>query len=297
MTNFLHPKLGAYTLIKNEAHWVGYCVMAARHAVSQFVYFDGNSDDGTVELLEYLRDKKGINITLVKNKDPKDLKDDYVRLFNECLGRLDTMFAMFLHPDMIVTAGDWKPHDGPLAYTVKIDSYAADPQGPLLKITEGRTDRWKNIMKKALGLHYHGHYGAGNEDTYFREITGDEYRMHSDMSMYPYGVGESGLTLAHYSDVRPYARRYGRMIAVLKNQHPNMAEMNYHEYAKVHPRVSFAPHKIYPGFRFEEVPPAAIPAVFTQHAEEFASVLGKRVEDVCYLPLSRKAQETAAHVG
>ena len=287
-------KLGAYTLIKNEVPWIGYCVMAARHAVSEFVYYDGNSDDGTIEILEYLRDKKGVNIKLYKNKDPKNLQDDYVRMFNEALSQLRTMFAMFLHPDMIVTDGNWSPVDGPLAYTVKMDSYAGDPQGPLHRFAAGRTDRWKNIMKNSLGLHYHGHYGAANEDTYFREITGDEHEMHTEPKDYPYGVGDSGLRLAHYSDVRPYARRLGRMLSCLRNQHPGMPDINYQEYAKVHPRVTFEPHRTYPGFKFERT--GDVPEVFELHAEELADLLGKRVEDVCYLPLSAKAKE-AANVG
>src|SRR5882672_11612172 len=112
--------LGAYTIIRNEAAWVGFCVMAAKEVVSEFVFFDGNSNDGTVQLLEYIAKKYKIDIKITLDQDPKDLRDDYVKVFNDCLKQVKSDYAFFLHPDMIVVGNKGIPKKGPMAYYTKM---------------------------------------------------------------------------------------------------------------------------------------------------------------------------------
>ncbi len=276
--------LGAFCITKNEAHWIGFSVMSTKDFIKEYVYFDGNSTDGTVELLKYISDKYKINITVVEGQDPKDLQEDYVRVFNENIKALKSDYAVFLHPDMICTKRPDSLLNGPTSYSSIIKSFAGEPFDSLHEITEGRTDRWKNIMTNGLGLHYHGHYGAENEDMYFKDMTGSEHILFKNFASYPYEVKDSGTVFNHYSDVRPYSRRFGRMCSVLKNQYPGIKdELILKDMSKNHPRVSLQPNPMYGQFKFEKT--SFIPEVFYKYNDEFADVCGKKPEDFCYLPI------------
>lgn len=268
--------LGVFTLVKNEAHWIGFSVMSVKDIVDQFVYFDGNSDDGTVELLTHIKNKYNLNIEIHTDKDPVNLKEDYVRLFNECLSKVKTDHAWFLHPDMIMTQAPAPAsmNSNVLAYSVNVKSFAGDAGVRVLEIKEGRTDKWKSIMKNSMGLHYYGNYGVHNEDMYFRDITGDEYRISNDYSTYPYEVLDSGIVLNHYSDVRTKERREDRMVKILMHSDKSLSYEDALRLARTHPRVSFKNNEAWPRFEFEEVKDH--PSVFAQYAGEFASVLGRK---------------------
>ena len=273
--------LGVFMLVKNEANWLPYHLLSFKDVVSEWCFYDGNSTDGTLEILEYMKSKYGLNIRVFKDKDPKDLQDDYARLFDECLNQLTTEYALFAHPDMVLVGGS-KPDLSALAATVEMDHFGGDPGGPIFKFTEGRGRTWKIIMKRALGLHYFGHYGAQNEDMYFRDITGDSHILHNDLNLYPYEIEDSGLKIHHYSDVRPYRRRLGRMMSALKVQYPGSEESALKEMAVSHPRVCLSSSNPWPGFAFSEH--SDIPNIFTKHCDEFAQVLGKPLEEVLWLP-------------
>lgn len=274
--------LGVFTLIRNEVPWVGYSVLAAKDLVDEWVFYDGNSTDGTLELLAYLGTKYHLNIRVFRGRDPQDFQDDYVRLFNECLGQLSTDYAWFLHPDMVVTQAPKALPDGPLAYSVEMRSVAGDPGMPLQEFESGRASAWKTIHKRTLGLHYFGHYGANNEDLYFRDITGDNHVLYRNLVNYPYEVAPSGISLVHFSDVRPYRRRRDRMIRCLMTQNKGMDHGAAMELAREHPRVSLEGGvSMFGTFRFK--PFTDIPSVFS-HAQEFAEVLGKPVSEVCWVP-------------
>ena len=281
-------KVSAFTLIRNEAMWVGFHVLSMKDVVSEFVYYDGNSTDGTLEILDYLKKHYGINIKVFKGMDPKDLKDDYVRMFDECLKWCEGDYAAFLHPDMILVGSPnpnvWK--SGPFAFSVQMSSFGGEPGEWPQAIVTGRTDKWKNVMRNAYGLHYHGWYGAGNEDMYFRELTGDEHHLYQSMDSYPYDVVDSGMHLFHYSDVRPYSRRLNRMVTCLLNQHPGMDRAWAADAAKNHPRVHLQSGPS-PFGVFKFAPAPFVPGVFTKHAAEFASVVGKSVEDFCPIALQQ----------
>lgn len=236
--------IGTFTLIKNEIHWLKEHIENVAPHLDQMVFFDGNSTDGTLEML-YSAKEIWPHIKIVENKDPKDLKDDYVRLFNECMRTLATNWAFFLHPDMWIENPKRlrviRNHPG-VSMSTRMISYAGDPalNDDLYRIETGRADRWKNIYRLRepdLGAHYHGWYGAANEDVYFSKITGDFHHFHGiDFSAYPYEVADSGLRVHHFSDVRPYARRFGRMRKCLMNQgYPSTTATRY---AKIHPRVT-----------------------------------------------------------
>lgn len=282
--NEMSNRFSAFCITRNESQWIGFSIMSTKDFIEEYVYFDGNSTDGTVELLKYIRDKYKVNIKVVEHQDPKDLQEDYVRIFNENIKALTSDYAFFLHPDMICTKGPSPELWDATAYHVKIRSFSGEPGESLQEITEGRTDRWKAIMRNGMGLHYYGHYGAGNEDMYFKDLTGDEHLLYENFASYPYEVCNSGIELNHYSDVRSYARRYGRMCSVLKNQYPEIKdEEQIKELAKNHPRVSLEPNPKYGNFKFEET--RDIPEVFHKYNDEFAEVCKKKPEDFCFLPL------------
>jgi glycosyltransferase involved in cell wall biosynthesis len=245
----MKPTLGSFILIKNEITWIAPHLISWLPLLDEMVFFDGNSTDGTLEVLKDFK-RKNRKIKIYTQKDPVDLKDDYVRLFDDALHSLSTDYAIFLHPDMF-PVGSPALGDA-IAYTCEMESFAADapPPGPVKRFTSGRSDIWKNIYRinPDLGHHYHGHYGAANEDVYFSEITGDKHdHFGPRMDLYPYEVPKSGLKILHYSDVRPYRRRYERMVRALENQgYEKTQAMNL---ARVHPRVTLEDGG---GFTFEE---------------------------------------------
>lgn len=237
-------RIGTFILIKNEIRWIQAHLRSWLPFVDEMVFFDGNSKDGTLELLKSYREmgEHGQKIVLIENKDPKDLQDDYVRLFNEALHTLTTDYAIFAHPDMILEdPGNIRGLGEELAYFTHIRSFAGEPNGQLYEIKDGRAELWKNIYRLKnpdMELHYFGHYGAQNEDCYFSKITGNEHDFYgTDLERYPYVVGDSGIKVLHFSDVRPLDRRINRMKRCLENQ--NYPSDKIDEIAKTHPRVTF----------------------------------------------------------
>ena len=248
-------KIGTYTLIKNEIDWIGPHLVSWLPYVDQMVFLDGNSTDGTLDvLMEFIkRHPDGRKIKVFANKDPKDMQDYYVRLFNEAMSHLETDFAWFAHPDMLRISGDFSGLGDAHAYTTTKISYAGESlKDQIYEISEGRADRWKDVMRRNnpdLGLHYYGHYGAQNEDVYFREITGEDHVFHGKkFDKYPYEVKDSGVVMAHFSDVRNYGRRLSRMITSLQNQGLSKADAEI--LAPQHPRVTL---KDDIGFKFVPV--------------------------------------------
>lgn len=244
--------IGTFTLIKNEIFWIKDHLDNLLPFIDEMVFFDGNSTDGTLEVIEKVSQRYPDKVRLFKNCDPTNLQDDYVDAFNACLHKLNTDWAFFCHPDMWVenpiklrNIRDW---DG-IAMSSKMISYAGDPGKQLYRIENGRQAAWKNIYRLRepdLGAHYYGHYGSAEEDIYFRAITGSNYDHHGDsFHRYPYQVLDSGLSIHHFSDVRLYERRLERMKVSLKNQRWSESEIEYK--AKTHPRVTLEDGN---GFKF-----------------------------------------------
>ncbi len=233
-------KIGSFILIKNEILWIEAHIRAWLPHLDEMIFFDGNSTDGTLEVIKSFKSKK---IRLFEDKDPKDLGSDYVKLFDEALQKVRSEYAFFLHPDMFPISGAEglkNLGDDELAYFTRMTSYAGDPDGQLYEITSGRMEPWKNIMRKNdpdLGLHYFGSYGSATEDMYFAAVTGDEHEHYgSSMDRYPYDVADSGCCIGHFSDVRSYERRLGRMKSCLRNQ--GYPEDEVQRLAPMHPRVT-----------------------------------------------------------
>lgn len=257
----MNNTIGTFCLIKNEIRFIAAHLKSWLPFVDEMVLFDGNSTDGTIEAVKEFKDPK---ITLIENMDPKDLKDDYVRMFNECLRTLKTDYAVFAHPDMILDApGNIRNLGDSMSYYSHMRSFAGEPEGQLYEIVEGRRPFWKNVYRlhsPDLGLHYFGHYGTNEEDCYFSKITGNEHSVPTkisreeksvygiDLGRLPYKVEDSGIVISHYSDLRTYERRLGRMLICLENQgvDPYLAKI----IAKQHPRVTLRSR---PGFKFEPV--------------------------------------------
>lgn len=251
--------IGSFTIVKDEILWIRAHLENWLPYLDQMSLFDGNSTDGTLEVIKEIRANHpdGHKITLVENQDPKDLKDDYVRVFNDCINALKTDLAMFLHIDMaLVNPEAIKSLPDGIAFTSDMTSFAGDPGGKLYRMAgDGRAKAWKHIYRKDLGLHYYGHYGTWNEDCYFKDVTGDTHEHHGhEVHRYPYAVPPSGLKIYHFSDVRPYERRLGRMMACLRNQQRDWTEEQRLEVAEKHPRVTLKDTKMsYWDFRFEPV--------------------------------------------
>lgn len=246
--------LGSYCLVKNEALFIKAHLDSWLPHLGQMVFYDGNSTDGTLEIIkEAMRGEFGAKIKLVENKDPKNLEEDYTKLSNEAMWAVDKDFAIFLHPDMFLDEHSKVKEfpEGCIAASITLKSYAGEPNGTIYEVI-GRGQKWKNIYRLRnpdLGAHYFGAYGAQNEDTYFSEITGDSHNHYAeDFVKYPYPVHDSGITVAHYSDVRPYARRIDRMVKCLVNQGHSLEQAK--KMAPLHPRVSF---KDGMGFSFKPV--------------------------------------------
>lgn len=231
--------LGTFTLIKNEAPWIAAHILRVLPFVDEMVFLDGNSTDGTLEIIKEIacEHENGYRIRLVGNKDPKDLQDDYVRVFNLALNAISTDLAWFLHPDMWVVNPEnilMVRQSPAVAMSTAMRSFGGEPGGQLYEI-KGRAEEWKNIYRVRnpdLGAHYFGHYGAWNEDVYFKAITGDQHVLHTNHGNYPYTVVKSGLEVLHFSDVRPHARRLDRMKKCLANQGNDIS------LAERHPRVT-----------------------------------------------------------
>ena len=242
--------LGTFCLVKNEGMFIRPHLDSWLPYVGHMVFYDGNSTDGTLGIIRKYQSQYPDKITLVEDKDPKDLEEDYVRLSNEAMWAVRTPLAAFVHPDMILTTPGHIPDDC-VAGIMNLKSFAGNPGEEVYEI-KGRGGKWKNIYRLRnpnLGAHYYGDYGAQNEDTYFTEITGNEHIHHGqNFGAYPYPVTETGIAVSHYSDIRPYSRRLDRMIKCLKHQGYSPKEAA--EVAPLHPRVSLKDGQ---GFRFLKV--------------------------------------------
>lgn len=246
--------VGTFTIIKNESRWIRAHLMSWLSHVDQMVFFDGNSNDGTLEIIRDVRNNHpfGHRIDLFEDRDPKDYDKDYQRVFNECISKLDTTFAIFAHPDMILDdPGNIGFLGDAHAYTSSIRSFAGEPDGQLYEIKSGRWNRWKHIYRLRnpdLGLHYFGVYGSVEEDCYFSHITGNKHEFLGDkFEKYPYKVKDSGIKILHFSDVRSRERRIERMVRCLVAQ--GMPAASAQKAAELHPRVNFSDSY---GFKFEK---------------------------------------------
>lgn len=234
-------KISVIGPVLNEAPWIGFSILSSLPYVHEYVYaLDEKSDDGTRELLHYIKDKythEKLTILETPNFHPSDMKA-YNGAFNACIEKSTGDACWFFHPDMIVTKwGDLK--EGPLAWYTNVTSFAGDFQ---TVITKGRCDKWKNIHRKEFGLCYAGGYGSQNEDFYHSEITGSVYKhFGTDFSRYPYEVENSGISVNHYCELKPYKRRLEKMKLCLETLYPGRDKDWLEEGAVVHPRVTLEP--------------------------------------------------------
>lgn len=270
-------KLSAFSIVKNEAQFIGYGAMSILPYVDQIVYADGNSTDGTLEILEHIKKAyAGDKLKILRGWDFKDFKEDYVRLFNDLMKQCAGEYLWYCHPDMILRepgriADIGK--DGALAYYLNMRSFGGEDLD--LEITKGRTDKWKTIMKNTLGLHYWGHYGDANEDMYFREITGDEHIVRPRMDDYPFQVKDLGAHVEHYCECKPRKRREEKMETVLRTVGGITNAVAIKDVLANHPRIHLQTQRT-PWGDFEFQPRAdVLPDIFAKYKDEFAAVLGR----------------------
>ncbi len=264
-------KISVIGPVLNEVDFIGYSIMAAMPYVHEFIYaLDEKSDDGTRELLHHLI-VNGFPITIIETPTfhPSDMKA-YNDSFNSCIKQMTGDCAWFLHPDMIVTEGPKESiPEGPMAWWVQVTSYARD-FGTV--ITKGRTDKWKNIHRKTMGLRYFGGYGSQNEDFYHSDITAISYKHYgSEFSKYPYQVSNSGIKVNHYCELKDYARRLEKMKICLRELHPDLTDDRIDQLAVQHPRVTLEQSSRQFGvFEFTETK-EEVPEVFKTYGDEFKS--------------------------
>ncbi len=270
-------KLSAFSIVKNEAQFIGYGLMSILPHVDQVVYADGNSTDGTLEILHHIKKKyAGGKLKILEMMDFKDFKDDYVRVFNELMEQCDGRYLWYCHPDMILRepgriADIGK--DGALAYYVNMRSFGGEDLD--LEITKGRTDKWKTIMRNDFDLHYWGHYGHPHEDMYFKDITGDHHLVHRHMMDYPFEVKDLGMQIEHYCECKPRKRREEKMETVLRTVGGATNDIAIKDVLANHPRIHLQTQKT-PWGDFEFKPRAdALPDVFAKYKDEFSAVLGR----------------------
>ena len=271
-------KISVYSPVINEVDFIGYSIMAVLPYIHEILYGLATSNDGTTELIRYIKDKydKDGKIKLFETNSEIDFDFDplnmaaYNASYNYLIERATGDAVWFLHPDMIVTNPEsiLKVPEGPLAWWTNIKSFARDAS---TEIVVGRTSRWKNIQAKDFGAHYYGGYGSQNEDVYFRDITGDAYVHHGDkFELYPYEVADSGIHVNHYCEVKSYPRRLEKMKRCLRTLLPNADEKTIEEMAVHHPRVTLESSGSRFG-KFEFAPSKdPIPPIFDQYRDEFA---------------------------
>jgi hypothetical protein len=257
--------------VLNEVDFIGYSVMAALPYVHEFIYaLDEKSNDGTRELLDYIRHRyafEKLKVIDFPTFHPSDMKA-YNGAFNACIKESTGDAVWFLHPDMIVTK--WADiQEGPLAWWVNMTSFAGDLQ---TKIAKGRTTQWKNIHSKTFGVHYAGGYGSQNEDFYHSVITGNVYKhFGTDFDKYPYEIAPSGISVNHYCELKSYRRRLEKMKHCLRTQCPTLPENILEQTAIKHQRVTLEETGS-DGQRYEyEKTIDPIPEVITKYKDEFSS--------------------------
>ena len=244
----------AFTILKNEVGGIGYSIMSILDYVDELVYADGGSTDGTIELIEHIKEKydKDNKIKLFKNKDCKNLTGDYTRLFNWVLKQCTSDYVMFWHADMVMTNPEmFKNINGSaIRYYVGMKSFVADGKKYFSK---GRRDKWAVIYKNDYGLHQYGNYGNVHEDFYFKDITGDEHIIYFLNRELNYEIYDSGLKAHHYCESKDYARRLDKMVKSAINANPNLHRDRAIEMVKLHPRVTLK-SGIFKGFEYEIKP-------------------------------------------
>lgn len=262
--------------VKNEAQFIGYSIMAVLPYVHEIIYACAKSDDGTDEILDYIKATYAKDKLVILRKpeydfDVKDMKA-YNQSFNDCINAATGDACWFLHPDMIVTNPEAisKLGKGTAWYT-HISSYAKDFR---TKIVQGRTSRWKNIHAKKFGLHYYGGYGSQNEDFYHRDITGETYVHHGDrFGGYPFRVLDSGINVNHYCELKDFSRRYDKMVKCLTTLYPNSDPQALREMALSHPRVTLEQSsEMFGRFVFAESADL-VPEVFQTYKEDFDKIV------------------------
>lgn len=263
----------AFSIVKDEAQFIGYSVMSILEHIDEIVYADGNSTDGTLELLEYIKATydKDNKIKVLKGWDCANLTDDYTRLFNDLLKECRGDYKWFLHPDMIVTTPqnitNISMDRRALAYFVNVRSFAGDGR---TEITKGRTSRWKSIMKDDFGLHYWGTYGHLHEDMYFDF---QEHKVRLDMRSYPFEVRDSQIHLEHFCECKPRKRREEKMEKIARYGFGVTNDLAVEDLITNHPRVHLQSQDgNYGLFKFEPRKDD-LPAVFAKYKAEFDEVI------------------------
>jgi len=273
-------KVSVFGPVKNEADFIGYSIMDCLEHVHEFVYAVAKSDDGTDELLDYIKEKyAGDKLKILRSPEfdfnPHDMAA-YNNAFNVCIQQATGDAVWFKHPDQICLNAE-KIKDmskDALAWTTNMTSYAGDFN---TQITKGRATQWKNIHAKKFGLHYYGGYGSVNEDMYHKDITGRAYDFHgTDFKRYPFRVADSGLNVNHYCELKGYKRRFEKMKSCLKTLYPGWTDARIAEVATQHPRVTLEQSSdAYGHFEFKKTN-APVPDVFQRYRSEFEQVLGRK---------------------
>lgn len=265
-------KLSVISPVLNEVDFIGYSILAALDQIHEFIYaIDEESDDGTRDLLEHIRSKyahEKLVILETPNFHPLDMPR-YNGAFNACIEKATGDACFFLHPDMIITNPSAIPEmpESPQAWFTHMTSYAKD-FGTVY--TAGRGEEWKNIHRKQFGLHYFGAYGSVNEDFYHSDITGNSHQFHGrEYDQYPFEIGDSGIQINHYCEMKPYSRRLEKMRYSLTSQFERATKEWIDEQAVHHPRVTLEQGPSRFGVFQTAKTETPIPEVFEKYKQEF----------------------------
>lgn len=270
-------RIAAISPVLNEVDFIGHSIMAGLPGIDSFHYgIDAKSNDGTFELVRMLSETVGKGKVFwykhpILNIDPLDMKQ-YNAAFNFLIASALTTkpdALMFLHPDQIITNPEVIPNikDDATAWFTHMKSFSGDRQ---TIITKGRATQWKNIHCSRFGLHYFGGYGSQNEDFYHSDITGKSYKHYgAEFSKYPFRVGDSGIKINHYCELKDYSRRLEKMKLCLRTLYPTFSDERIEELAIQHPRVTLEDSsKQFGAFEFEKSGEPE-PEVFKKYGDTF----------------------------
>jgi glycosyltransferase involved in cell wall biosynthesis len=267
-------RLSIIAPVLNEEQFIGYSVMSFKHAHELIYLVDQESTDGTIPLLNYIKEKYlGDKLKILIDDRPGShdmtVPEFNAGCYNICLEKATGNAIVCAHPDMICTNPEsvLSIPEGPLSWWMGCRSFAGDIW---TEIYEGRNKRWKSMFANKFGIHYFGGYGDTTEDFYFRDITGNAHKHHGDnFDLYPFEVGYSGVNVNHYCEMKQYSYRLSKMVKCLMTQNKKLPKEVAEEMAANHPRVTLQSGPS--PFGYFEVGPTKepVPDVFEKHYREF----------------------------
>jgi glycosyltransferase involved in cell wall biosynthesis len=235
-------KISAFSFCGNEVSYIGYSTMSLLPYVDEVIWADGNSNDGTLDLIKHIQtqydpEKK---VKLFEGFLFENYREDYDEKFNWLLKRCSGDWVIFNHADM-VWLDPWKIR--PLLEAIHEDDFI---WGLRVNFRSFINDRWhcmeENdytwplIYKNAHGLHHRGAYGTPYEDFYFEDGLRHDIRS-SRRDSEEIRIFHSSIWMHHYRSCKPEWQRLDKMVKQFKATFPEKSLEECTQLAKQHPYI------------------------------------------------------------